>query len=161
MNVLIGKLGDLSVPTINTASERASYAKEPKLRCLWSLCSLSKTHSGLLSISLRILGKLPLRTFSCVALLVPWFTFHCWWLFVVQLLPVLKLAQLLGWYTVWRNDAAVTTFGWLLGKVHVLTAYERFIDSHMDQTTFGLVFLTYPGIPPQAWILAKCLAIGI
>lgn len=50
-------------------------------------------------------------------------------------------------------------FGRLLRKVRILTAYERFIDSYMDQTSFGLVLLTYPRIPPEyqpnAWPLVS------
>lgn len=62
----------------------------------------------------------------------------------------LRHSTVAGWEDAWRSNAVVMTFGRLLRRVSILTAHERFIDSHMDQTTFAWVFLVDPRIPPQA-----------
>lgn len=113
VNVLIGQLWNSRMPKIDAGCEWASYKKEPKLKCLWRFCQFEQDPfcAFKLSISLRISGKLPLKTCSCLALPVPWFTFYCGWVIVVQFLPVLKTTQRL----VGRMAEGVMQPEWRLG----------------------------------------------
>lgn len=149
--VLIGQLRGFRMQATDEGCECASYKKQPKLKCLWSFCRFEQDPfcAFMLSISIRSGGNYLKRHVAFWLFPFPGSPFTVGGLLLCSYF--LSLRQHSCWLgRCLKSNAVVMTFGRLLRRGSILTAHERFIDSHMDQTTFAWVFLVDPRIPPQA-----------